>query len=288
MMMMYFQTLLITVFLLTNTLFNNANASDEECYMTAVHLMLTGDYTNAIQNFEMVLDANPSHCEALDYISECYLSLLLRAECKEDALNFAYKTIKYTNISKQYFPEEGKPIYYGVLARNQAALWDINYTGFNEAEYLIYEHFENFEDEMLGWYALGDYYLTCSYFPERQILKSYNSEVTNSDFFNVPIECLIEDAQYAFERATHYYKNGVFGNYGLMEIALYKKDMDDLRKYYKAMEYKYNLHPLEATLQYFAVVLYDDCLIDDFYQEIDIDTDEIMPPSNLLGALDKN
>jgi len=209
------------------------------------------------------------------------------ADCKEDALNFAYKTVKYTSISKQYFPEEGKPIYYAVLAKNQAALWDISYSGFNEAEYLIYEHFENYEADMLGWYALGDYYLTCSYFPERQILKSYNTEITGSDFFYVPVDCLIEDARYAFERTKDYYENGVFGFYGLMEIALFKKDMNKMRKVYNGIKFRDDLHPLENTVQYFATVLYDDCLIDDFYEEIDINSDKDASERNLLGILDE-
>jgi len=118
--------------------------------------MLQGDYTGAIENFEIVLASNPKHCEALDYISECYLALLLLADCKEDALDYAYETVKYTSISKQYYPEEGKPIYYTILAKNQAALWGITYPEFIEAEYLIYEHFENYGADMLGWYALGD------------------------------------------------------------------------------------------------------------------------------------
>jgi len=282
--MKYLLTLLITTTLLTNSLL--AVTPDEECYKTAVHLMMTGDYYSAIQNFELVLASNPSHCEALDYITECSLALLLNAECKDDALKFAEQTINYASKSQHYFPEEGNPIYYSVVAKNQAALWNFFYDDFSSAEYLIYEHFENHGDEMLGWYALGDYFLTCSYFPERQILKSYNNEITNSGFFEVSLDCLMEDANYAFQRATDYYSNGVFGNYGLMEIALYKKDMEALRQHYAAIQHKEDLHPLEATLQYFAVVLYDDCLIDDFYEEIDIETDdEEYLNGNLIGAV---
>jgi len=286
--MKYLFTFLLTVCLSFNSMISSAAEPDEECYTTAIHLMLQGNYIGAIENFEIVLASNPKHCEALDYISECYLALLLKAECKEDALKYAYKTVKYTSISKQYFPEEGKPIYYAVLAKNQATLWDINYSGFNEAEYLIYEHFENYGDDMLGWYALGDYYLTCSYFPERQILKSYNSEIISSDFFYVPIDCLIEDAHYAFQRTIDYYEDGVFGNYGLMEIALYRKDMDNLRKAYNSIQVRDDLHPLEATVQYYATVLYDDCLLDDFYEEIDINSDKDTSEGTLLGILDKN
>lgn len=286
--MKYLLTFLLTTSLLFNSIISSTAQPDEECYTTAIHLMLQGNYIGAIENFEIVLASNPKHCEALDYISECYLALLLNAECKENALNFTYKTVKYTNISKQYFPEEGKPIYYGILARNQATLWDINYTGFNEAEYLIYEHFENYEAEMLGWYALGDYFLTCSYFPERQILKSYNSETISSDFFYTPIDCLIEDARYAFERTIDYYEDGVFGFYGLMEIALYKKDMSMMQKAYNAIQFRDGLHPLEKTVQYFATVLYDDCLLDDFYKEIDIKSNKDSSERNLLGILDEN
>jgi len=73
-----------------------------------------------------------------------------------------------------------------------------------------------------------------------------------------------------------------------MEIALYKKDMNKLRKAYNGIQFREHLHPLEKTVQYFATVLYDDCLIDDFYEDIEINSDEEHFNSHLLGAVDKN
>lgn len=260
-------------------------SNDEECYQIAVHQMLNGDYENAIESFEMVLKANPTHCEALSYVTECNLALLMLAECKEDALQFAEKTIEYAERSKGDFAEDGKPVYYSILAKNQAALWGHFYDDFKNAEYEVYKYFETYGDDILGWYTLGDYYLTCSYFPDRQFLKSYNSEIIDPSFFIVPLDCLMEDARYAFQRCTDYKPNTVLGNYGFMEIALYKKDMEELRKSFNAIKHKNYLAPLEATLQYFAVVLYDDCLIDEFYDQIDIEFDKSESKPLLIGSI---
>jgi len=70
-------------------------------------------------------------------MKECYLALLLAAECKEDALKFAERTIEYAEKSRGNFAEDGKPIYYSVLAKNQAALWGYFYDDFSNAEYEI-------------------------------------------------------------------------------------------------------------------------------------------------------
>jgi len=64
--------------------------------------------------------------------------------------------------------------------------------------------------------------------------------------------------------------------------------MDALRNHYAAIKQKNHLAPLEATIQYFATVLYDDCLIDDFYEEIDIEFEAREFENSLLGSLIKN
>jgi len=226
--MKYLLTLTIALVIITNTLFaNNYNVANEECYQIAVHQMLNGNYEGAIESFEMVLAAN------------------------QDALAFADKTIEYADRIEGDFIEDGKSVYYSILAKNQAALWNFFYEDFSNAEYEIYKYFEIYGDEILGWYALGDYYLTCSYFPDRQLLKSYNSETIDLSFFKTSLDCLVEDARYAFQRCTDF-------SYG------------------------------EATIQYFATVLYDDCLIDDFYEKIDIDVEEEEFGNSLLGSLIKN
>lgn len=169
--MRYLLILLTTSLLITSAVFSNNNILDEECYRIAVHQMLNGNYEKAIESFEMVLASNPTHCEALYYGTECNLALLMLAECKEDALKFADRTIEYAERSQGDFEEDGKPIYYKILAKNQAALWGNIYDDFNNAEYEIYKYFEQYGADIFGWYTLGDYYLTCSYFPDRQFSK---------------------------------------------------------------------------------------------------------------------
>lgn len=285
--MKYLFTLILAILTLLVTSVAN-NPSDEECYTIAVHQMLNGDYVSAIENFEMVLTANPTHCEALNYAAECYLALLLLAECKEDVVAFAAKTIEYANKSIGDFSTEGKAVYYNILAKNQAALWGCFYDDFSNAEYEVYKHFENNGSDELGWYALGDYYLTCSYYPSRQFLKSYNSETITSSLFEVSSDCYIEDAKYAFEKCIEYSKRGVLGNYGLMEIALFDKDMDTFREYYTSILHKNYAPPLQSTIQYFATLLYDDCLIDDFYDQLDIEIEEGNYENGLIGSIIDN
>jgi len=279
----------IVLFTLINSGLANSILNDEECYPIAIQQMLNGNYEKAIESFEMVLAANPTHCESLSYTTECYLGLLLLAECKEDALKLANKVIEYADRSEGDFIEDGKPVYYSILAKNQAALWGYFYDDFCNAEYQIFKHFELYGNDILGWYTLGDYYLTCSYFPERQALKTYNNEViTNENLFEVSLDCLIEDARDAFTKCTEYNKSNVLGNYGLMEIALYNKNMEELRKQYASISHKNYAPPLEATLQYFALALYDDCLIDDFYDHLDIYYEEIEINDKLIGSYFKN
>jgi len=241
-------------------LFADQNSQSEECFIIATHLMVEHNFEEAVNHFEVVLNDNPDDCESLHYINECYVAIFLLAEEKDVAYNAYNKIVFYSNQLNKFYPNELDATFFKSIALNQAALWGWITEDYCKVEHDVYKYIDGFGKTDFMYYTLGDHYLSISYLSDRDILSCYDSNNLLFDYEKITYEYLMENATSAFKQSFDINPSSVYGNLGLMQMAMFSNDYRNFETFYNQIDYEKSMLPVEYALGKLATRLYNNCM----------------------------